>query len=42
MNGQTGKFVGELPVDKGLFWKYWGMFTAGFAAIAFAISLFIR
>ena len=42
MNGQTGKFVGELPVDRGLYWKYWGMFTAGFAAIAFVISLFIR
>ena len=22
MNGQTGKFVGNLPCDKGLFWKY--------------------
>ncbi len=22
MNGQTGKFVGNLPVDKGIFWKY--------------------
>ena len=22
MNGQTGKFVGDLPVDKGLFWKW--------------------
>lgn len=42
MNGQTGKFVGELPVDKGAYWKYWGMFTAGFAAIAFIISLFIH
>ena len=42
MNGQTGKFVGELPVDKGLYWKYWGLFTAAFAAIAFVISMFIR
>ena len=27
MNGQTGKLVGDLPVDKGLFWTYlfkWG------------------
>jgi len=22
MNGQTGKFVGNLPCDKGLYWKY--------------------
>ena len=42
MNGQTGKFVGELPLDKGAYWKYWGMFTAAFAAVAFVISMFIR
>ena len=42
MNGQTGKFVGELPLDKGAYWKYWGMFTAAFTAIAFAISMFIH
>lgn len=23
MNGQTGKFVGNLPMDKKLYWKYW-------------------
>ena len=22
MNGQTGKMVGNLPIDKGLFWTY--------------------
>ena len=22
MNGQTGKMVGDLPADKGAFWKY--------------------
>ena len=42
MNGQTGKFVGELPTDKGAYWKYWGMFTGIFAAIVLMISLFIR
>ena len=25
MNGQTGKLVGDLPVDKG---RYWAMFFA--------------
>ncbi|MDD2981049.1 MAG: hypothetical protein PHN80_13920 [Hespellia sp.] len=34
MNGQTGKMVGELPVDTGKAWKY--MF--GISAIAFAIG----
>lgn len=28
INGQTGKMVGELPVDKGAFWKYLAGFTA--------------
>lgn len=28
INGQTGKMVGELPVDKGAFWKYLFGFTA--------------
>ncbi len=33
MNGQTGKFVGDLPIDKGKYWKYFGMYAAiGFAA----------
>ena len=33
MNGQTGKFVGNLPVDQGLYWKNFGI-TAGIASIA--------
>lgn len=28
MNGQTGKFIGNLPVDKGTYWKYVGIGTA--------------
>ena len=42
MNGQTGKFVGELPTDRGAYWKYWGMFTGIFAVIIMLISLLIR
>ncbi len=34
MNGQTGKFVGNLPMDKGKFWK----FFAGAAVIGTAIG----
>lgn len=37
MNGQTGKFVGNLPLDKGLFWKWFG----GIFAIAAVISAII-
>lgn len=41
MNGQTGKFVGNLPMDKGLFWKYFFKVTGIVAAITFIIELFI-
>ena len=41
MNGQTGKFIGRLPVSKG---KAWGVFfavTAGTAAVLFVLSLLL-
>ncbi|MCF0110929.1 MAG: hypothetical protein HUJ58_03445, partial [Erysipelotrichaceae bacterium] len=34
MNGQTGKLVGDLPTDKGKWWKYFFIFFAVFAVIA--------
>ena len=38
MNGQTGKLVGDLPMDKGAFWR-WFFLVGGIAAAAsFAIS----
>ena len=37
MNGQTGKFVGDLPVDNGQFWKYVLAFTPAYGAVAFGI-----
>ena len=41
MNGQTGKFVGNLPVDKGAFWKWYGLWAAVFAVISYLIQLII-
>ncbi len=35
MNGQTGKFVGNLPVDRKKYWTFAGMFTGIFAVIAY-------
>ncbi len=37
MNGQTGKLVGDLPMDKGLFWKWFFGVSAGVCAAIFAL-----
>lgn len=37
MNGQTGKFVGNLPVDKNAYWRYFMGIAGGVAVAAFAI-----
>lgn len=39
MNGQTGKMVGDLPVDWGAFWKYFGIIASSIAAIIFIIGM---
>ena len=38
INGQTGKIAGDLPMDKGAFWKYLIGVTGAVTALAFAIS----
>ena len=38
MNGQTGKFVGDLPMDKSLFSKWLLGLTGAISAAAFALS----
>jgi hypothetical protein len=40
MNGQTGKFVGDLPVDKKAYFLYLAAFFGLFTAIAM-LGLFI-
>ena len=40
MNGQTGKMVGDLPVDKGKFWKYFFLITAIVTAVVTPIVYF--
>ena len=37
MNGQTGKLVGDLPVDKGRFWATFAMIAAPIAAVIAAV-----
>ena len=41
MNGQTGKFVGNLPMDKGIFWRYFSMIGVISAVVIFAIARII-
>ena len=41
MNGQTGKFVGDLPTDKGAYWKYRLIYGGIIAAAAFGVQLLI-
>lgn len=40
MNGQTGKFIGKLPVDRAKYWKYWGI-VFGAAALIGTLLLFL-
>ena len=41
MNGQTGKFVGDLPIHWGAFWGWLLGIAAVVAAVAFGISLLL-
>jgi predicted RNA-binding Zn-ribbon protein involved in translation (DUF1610 family) len=42
MNGQTGKFVGRLPVDEGKAWKYAALLTLFFWAVAAPLLYFLN
>jgi len=41
MNGQTGKFVGDLPLDKGAYWRWFGGLSALIGAAALAAQAII-
>ncbi len=41
MNGQTGRFVGDLPVDKATYWKAFAGMAIGVAAVAFIVFYFL-
>ena len=42
MNGQTGKMVGDLPMDKGAYWRWWALWAAILGALAFGALLLLR
>ena len=42
MNGQTGKLIGNLPVDKGKYWRYFGIATLIATAAVTAILTFLN
>ncbi len=37
MNGQTGKFVGNLPIDKKAYWKWFGIYAGIFSVVLLGI-----
>ena len=42
MNGQTGKFVGDLPMDKGAFWRWFGLLTVIGGVIGAGVLMLLR
>lgn len=42
MNGQTGKLVGNLPMDKAAYWRWWAIWTAALGALSFGVLLLLR
>lgn len=42
MNGQTGKMVGDLPVDNGAYWRWFGGLTAAISAVTFVAAFLIH
>ncbi len=42
MNGQTGKFIGNLPMDKGAYWKYKLLYTGIFALISLLVLFIVQ
>ena len=41
MNGQTGKFVGNLPADMGKFWGLFASVAAAVTVLAFIIQALV-
>lgn len=42
MNGQTGKFVGDLPMDKGAYWRWFGLTALIGSAAVYALAQLIH
>ena len=41
MNGQTGKLVGDLPLDKAAYWRWFFIFSGIFAVVIFLIQYLV-
>ncbi len=42
MNGQTGKFVGNLPCDKAAFWRFWGILTGALSVATYGVMFVLK
>ena len=41
MNGQTGKFIGDLPLDKRAFWRKFGVLAGIFSVVGCVLSVLV-
>ena len=41
MNGQTGKFVGDLPIDPFIYWKWRLLYALGISSVLYAAMAFL-
>ena len=42
MNGQTGKLIGDLPVDRGRYWGWFFKIAGPIAAVLAVLMYFVR
>lgn len=42
INGQTGKMAGDLPMDKGAYWRYFALISAAATVVAYGIGLLMN
>ncbi len=42
MNGQTGKFVGDLPMDKKAYWRWWAIWSGILSVGSYLVILLLK
>jgi len=42
MNGQTGRFIGDLPLDKKAYWRWFGLLALVFFIVSYAAAWLVH